>query len=499
MATTVSTLTIKTQEEIRDDYLRTYRNALIKRGIANPDVSAGTEIYQKATALAQQVWVATNGVPAAANAQMPDSALGDDLIRLAAIYKLSLRPAGPSSGPLILSATVNSVAIPQGAQLIDPSGLSYQVAVGGTYINGSTVFPIPIESVDPGETTNLAAGTVLRWVAPPPFVNPTAVVGAGGLTGGVDAEDIEGLRSRLLNKLQYPPNGVNWASTVEATEDSSTQVQKAFAYPACNGPSTEHIAVVREPTTFNKNRDVNNLILTGTITPAVVASFPEFVEVVVTTVQNYPVDVSFGLALPSSPKASPAGPGGGWVDGNPWPIPLAGTFAAVSTVTSTVDITVPATAQPIPGQTICWISPDDFVFRTAKIQGVVSGPPWRIQIDTQLISNNGVNVAVGDYIFPMAENMPTYVDAVFTGFANIGPYEKTLDASLLPRALRRPLATSSWFSQLQAPFLRRLVDAGEEVSDVSYLYKSATTPPLPASITDGPYVFVPRKLGFYPI
>src|SRR5262249_39520042 len=155
-----------------------------------------------------------------------------DLVRIAGLYKLSLRPAGPSSGALVLSATVSTpVAIPGGSQLIDTRGLVYKVADGGPYSNGAS---IPITSVDTGASTNLPAGSALRWVAPPPFVNTTALVGSGGLTGGVNAEDYEGLRSRLLERLQSPPNGVNWPAANKAAEDASTAVQKAFCYQAAN-------------------------------------------------------------------------------------------------------------------------------------------------------------------------------------------------------------------------------------------------------------------------
>ena len=504
MPTTVSGLKIKSQEQIRDDYLRNYRNALIKRGISNPDVSQGTEIYQKATALAILLYDASSGVPLAANAQMPDSALGDDLIRLASIYKLSLRPAGPSSGPLVLSATVDTpVAVPGGSQLLDPSGLSYQVATGGAYVNGDVDFPIPIVSVDPGDATNLAAGTVLRWVAPPPFVNPTATIGAGGLTGGANAEDIEGLRGRLLGKLQDPPNGVNWASVVETAEKSTAAVQKAFAYPGCNGPSTEHVAVVRAPTATNKNRDVDALIVSGTVVPYVTASYPEFVEVVTTTVQNYPVDVSFGVTIPDSLKASPSGPGGGWLDGNPAPVSSGTGYAAVSSAGSSTLIRVPSDVPPIAGGSVCWISTDDWVFRTSEIESVTEPVPgtgtFEITLKTPFTSNNGVDVAVGDWIFPAAVNMEIYVKAILSAFAGLGPYEKTNQAGVLPRALRRPRANKSWPSEMKAPVLRTLTDSGEEVQDTSFLYRSATTPPLPAAITDGPYCIVPRQIGVYPI
>ncbi|WP_437489483.1 baseplate J/gp47 family protein [Sorangium sp. So ce1014] len=497
MATTVESLRIKSLEDIRDDFLRTYRNSLIKRGIANPNVSEGTEIFLRATALAQQIYVASSNVPLAANAQMADTAQGDDLVRVARLYKLALRPAGPSSGPVVLDATVSTpIAIPTGAQFLDPAGLTYKVEVGGSYSDGDE---IPIASVDTGASTNLPAGTVLRWTAPPPFVQPIAVVGTGGLTGGVDAEDYEGLRARLLERLQSPPNGTNWPSITLAAEQASTAVQKAFAYSACNGPSTVHVAVVRAPTSTNKHRDVDALVLSGTIVPAVLAAFPEFVEVVVTTVQNQEVDLSMGLALPASPKASPAGPGGGWTDANPFPVRASPGYSAVLAVTNTTRFVVASDIPPIVGSQVCWLSRDDWTLRTAKVTSFMAAPNYDITIETPFVSTNGVSVAVGDYIFPAAENMPAYVAAVLDGFGKLGPYEKTNNASLLPCAYRRPLASSSWPAELKKSFLRNLSDAGDEVFDAQYLYQSSVTPPLPAAITDGPYIFVPRQIGFYPV
>lgn len=498
MATTLSTLQIKTQAQIRDDYLRTYRNSLIKRGIPDPNVSEGTEIHNRGTALAQQIYVASANVPVAADAQMPDSSQGDDLIRVAGIYKLALRPAGPSAGPLVLSATISDpIAIPGGAQLIDSAGLSYEVTDGGSFASG---VDIPINSIDTGQATNLPAGSVLRWVSPPPFCNTTALVGAGGLTQGADAETLEGLRVRLLERLQNPPNGTNWPSIVEAAEKASVAVQKAFAYQACNGPSTVHVAVVRAPTATNRNRDVDAVTLAGTIRPAVLAAFPEFVEVVVTTVVNYPVSLSLGLALPASPKASPAGPGGGWTDAQPFPFKASLGYSGATAVTSSTTLTVVSDLPPVVGSQVCWLSTDDWRLRTAKVTAFSGAAPnFNLTLDTPFVSVNGVVVAPGDFVFPNAERMAVYVQALLDGLARMGPGEKTNAAALLPRALRRPLASASWLSELRAPFLRNLTDAGEEVASTSYLYQSAVAPPLPVAIANPPKIITPLQIGFYPI
>jgi len=498
MTTTLEQLTIKTVEQIRDDYLRTYRNGLIKRGIVDPNVSEGTEVYTKATALAQQVYVASANVPAAANAQMPDSALGEDLSRGAAIYKLALRPAGPSAGPLVLAASVTSaIAIPAGAGLIDPNGLAYTVSIGGPYTSGQS---IPIASTDTGDATNLDAGTVLRWAAPPPYVNTTALVGAGGLTGGIDAEDVEGLRARLLERLQNPPNGTNWASVVAETEKSSTAVQKAFAYPACAGPSTVHVCALRAPTATNKGRDIDATTLAGTIAPAVLAAFPEFVEVLVTAGQNWPADLAIGLALPSSIKAIPAGPGGGWLDAQPFPVVASPGYSAVLAVTNSTAFTVPSDLPPGVGASLCWLSRDDWTLRTAKVVSFTGAGPYAIVVDSAFTSSNGVDIAPDDFVFPAAERMAVYVKAVLDGFAKLGPGEKTSNISLLPRAYRRPLVSQAWPSSLQRAFLRGLTDSGEEVVDVDYLFRSTTTPPVPSvTITAGPYIITPAQVGIYPL
>lgn len=493
MSTTVQSMKIKSQDEIRDDYLRTYRNALIRRGVADPRVDEGTEIHARATALAQQIYVASLNTPLAADAQMADSAVGEDLIRLARLRGLSLRSAGPSAGPIVLGATVDTtIPIPTGSQILDPTGALYEVAVGGSYLDGAAV---TVRSIDSGTAANLAAGTVLRWLAPPPYVLPTVEVGAGGLTGGADAEQEEGLRSRLLENLANPPNGSNWASANKAAEESSPAVQKAFCYPAANGPSTMHVAVCRAPTSTSKGRAVDALVLASAVAPGVSAAFPEYVEIVTTSVVDAPVDVSFGVALPASTKAG--GPGGGWLDADPFPQWPSTGYVAVSAVTSSTQITIPATRAPVVGSTLCWLSTIDWKLRTAKVTGYTAtfgGATYAITLDTPF-----TGVVAGDWIFPGAERMAKYVAAILAGFAKLGPGEKTSSAGLLPRAMRRPLATQAWPSTMVRPFLRALTDAGEEVGDADYLHRSQTVPPLPSLVTDAPRVLTPRRIGVYPI
>ena len=495
MAITAETLPIKSVDELRDDYLRTYRNALIARGITNPNVSAGTEIYQRATALAQQVYVSTSNASTAANAVMPDTAQGDDLIREAALWGLTLRGAGPSAGYVVFASTVAvPSAVPLGAELIDPSGLKHTVTVGGPYSNGDA---IPVESVDTGEGTNVDAGVALRWTAPPPFSQPTALVDVGGLTGGVDQEDLEDLRERFLDRLANPPLGANWAALNLVAEESSTAVQKSFCYPACNGPSTVHIAVVRRPTATNKNRDVAAVTVATKVTPAVVGAVFEYAESVVTTVTNFSVDVSIGLSIPAAKTAVPAGEGGGWLDGTPFPIDAVNGFVAVSAVSSSTEIEVSSDVAPVVGSRIAWISPSDWKYRQATVLSFTGVGPYVLTLDTPLVSDSGVVIAINDYVFPACEQGATYTAQLLEGFARLGPGQKTDIASLLPRALRRPTVTQSWPSDINRKLLK--VFTGTEVDGADFLYRSATSPSVPGSITDPPKIYVPRNLAFYPL
>lgn len=492
MASPIS-ITVKTAEEIRDDYLRTVKEGLINLGIQNPNVSEGTLDYIRGTALGQFGALLYQNVALKADAQMPDTAQGEDLIRLANIYNLSLRSAGPSSGPIVLDATVTTnILIPTGSQLIDDKGLSYEVAVGGSYSDGEE---IQIIAIDTGAATNLAVGVTLRWVSPPPFVSPTALVGSGGLIGGVDQETYEGLRTRILEKIRNPPGGGNWSQLNQTAEDSTVAVQKSFAFPAANGPATVHLAVVTAPTETDKTRDVNSVVLSTTVTPAVSAVVPEYFELLVTTVQNQSADVAINISIPSATTASPAGPGGGWINGTPWPTYAVLGYSAVTAVTSSTQFTIQCDSNPTANVTqICWLNPSNWTL----YRGVVTGFTGTSPSVTITVDEPFTGIAAGNFIFPDAELMQDYVNTLLDAFANLGPGQKTNLSGLLPRAFRRPLTTESWPSDLNDQVLRRLTDNNDTILSAGYNHRSTTTPSLPSLITDAPYILVPRNLSFYP-
>lgn len=516
MTVTIKSFATKTEREIHDDYLRTVRNGLIQQGIANPQLGPGSDEDNYATALAREIVPIYANSVITGDAQMADTAGGDpgvgqtvgaDLVRIMAIYGLAPRPAAPSSGYIVLAASA-STTITNGAQLTDASGLRYQVQLGGTFAPGADV---PIIAVDVGAATNHNPGDVLQWGTPPTYCQLKQLVAVGGLTGGSDAEDTETARGRLLDRLRNPPGSGNAAQIAKYAEDSTPIVQKAFVYPAVGGPSTCHVAVVGYPSDTNKSREIDATVMSGTVVPYLVGKVPEFTEFVpaagqgITTVIDQPVDIAIGLALPSAPTASPAGPGGGWIDGSPWPaISGVQTYANVTAIApgSTTQFTVNAPTAPQDGVShIAMVDTTTWKIVRAKVlshSGTAGA--YVITIDTPF-----VNVAaaaggdLGTLIFPDATNADVYVAALLQAMKLMGPGEKTANASVLGRAFRHPPPQATWPYSLDARLLKQIEDSGAEVLDTTYFFRGATTPTVPATIASPPSCFTPRRLGLYPI
>lgn len=494
-----SSITYKSAEESRDDVLRTIRNGLISRGVANPDVGDGSDYFLQASALGTELESLRAAAVANAESNMDDSATGEDLDRRLALRGMTRRPAGPSNGPIILTASTTTLVV-TGAQLKSTSGVTLYVTVGGSYANGAT---IPVQTLSTGLNTRLTAGTVLRWVSPPAYAASTATVGLGGITGGVDTEDDETARARLLDRLANPPGGAN-ASQVAGWAETVPEVQKAFPYPGCNGPSTCHVALVGYASVSTSRTRVITDAGLASASAAVIGEMPEFAEVVTTKTVDVPADVSLGVVIPKAVGGSSTG--GGWLDAIPWPAAqtvsttITGGFCNVSTVTSTTAITVQSLTLPstASGFSIAWVSPSDFKLYAAKVLSWTSTGvgPYAVSL---VLDTPFVGITTGCAIWPGAVNAQSYVTSVLGSFAGLGPGEKTSAPGLLPRALRRPYTYASWPSALGAQFLRALVESSTEVLDASWITPTtAPVPALPTLITDGPKVWTPRHIGIYP-
>lgn len=498
--------------DIVDNMLRVERNMLIDRGVPSPNLTHDSDYFIRATSLAQQLAIGYANTTIKADQQMPDSATGEDLARILAIYGLDKRPAQGSSGSVILNTSA-PVTIGIGAQLIDAAGNVFQVTTGGVYSNGSLV---PITGVSTGKGTNHAAGDVLQWIAPLGF-DPKALVATGGLIDGVNADDDEAARNRLLNYFRNPPTGGNATQIMQWAAQASAAVKGAYVYPALNGPGTWGVClagILTFDATLGWNRGLSGATVTA-VDAYLVARMPEhskaFVFSPLDTVSSSPcidTEISIGVSLPFPVTAN--GPGGGWTDATPWPaLNGSATRVYVSVATSSTDITLtsddsgttPSTLGLIAGSTtIAWFSSAQFAagqnpMVVATVLSIVSGTTGavRVTLDTPF-----TGVIAGDFVCPNAENIQVYVTAMLGSMELMGPGQWSTNPGVVPTANREPLVTVSNPSDLTSTLLRAISDSGEEVLDIAYLYRSVSTPGVPSdTTTKSPKILVPKRLGLF--
>lgn len=501
----LKTLVVKDATAIRGDLLRTIKNGLIGQGVADPNVGPTSDFYSTAEGLGNELAViGANGI-VATDAQMPDSAVGTDLTRITGIFNLSPQAAAGSLGGVVIESTAIA-PIATDAELTDKLGQRFKVSTGGNYANGATV---PIVAISVGESTNHDEGDVLTWASAPPFCSDKVAVAVGGLINGADAEDNEALRTRLFAKFQNPSGSANWSQVAETIEASTGSVQKGFTYPAVQGPSTCDVAATAAPTATNKSRVIASALMAGTVKPYTQGALPRFGELTVTTVADVNADVAFALSLPDAPTANPPGPGGGWLNGTPWPTPDGTTTfrCTITAITSTKVMTCDATTSPTAGVSrIAWLSPTDWTLYTAVVLGVTgTSGAYVITLDKPL-----VGITTGSYIWPECQNAQLYVDAVLAAFALMGPGEKTTNASALVRGFRHPSPATAWPYSLGPHLLHSLTEAQDEIAAAQFFHRTDGTttatgsagqvvPQTPATLASAPNIFVPRRIAFYRI
>ncbi|WP_088185826.1 baseplate J/gp47 family protein [Desulfosporosinus sp. FKA] len=162
---------------------------------------------------------------------------------------------------------------------------------------------------------NLAAGTQLQIVGLTPSGLQTITVGTSGLTGGVNKETDDELRTRYLFTIQNPTDG-GTPGDYQVWADKVTGVTNVSVFPLARGNGTVDVVVASDgipssnlvaqvQSVINANRPVgadaqakaptSNIInITGTITPATGYTFATLQPLVTQVIINYLNSVPIG-------------------------------------------------------------------------------------------------------------------------------------------------------------------------------------------------------------
>lgn len=117
-------------------------------------------------------------------------------------YGIARKDATYASGSASVSGTAGTI-IPSGQELTF-NDLSYTVITAISLTGG--VDEIDVISADKGLDYNRDTGDILTFTNPLPGVDTTATVLTPGITGGLDIEDAEDLRSRSLTRKRQAPH-----------------------------------------------------------------------------------------------------------------------------------------------------------------------------------------------------------------------------------------------------------------------------------------------------
>lgn len=79
-----------------------------------------------------------------------------------------------------------------------------------------------------GSSSNLAEGSKLTLLSPVTGIQVTLTVGAGGLSGGADRQDIDGLRARVLERLRKPPMGGSLSDYARWAKEAHPSVTRVW-------------------------------------------------------------------------------------------------------------------------------------------------------------------------------------------------------------------------------------------------------------------------------
>lgn len=175
----------------------------------------------------------------------PDTAAAETLARIATIWGVNRIAATFAGGDLTMTGT-NGAIIPAATRLQRGDGVEYTVAEEATIADGTAT--VAVDAALAGVAGNADAGAKVNLVSPIAGVQSAAVVAAGALTGGADAETDAALLARLLDRIRQPPHGGASFDYVKWTFAADARITRVWVYPLELGAGTVTIRFMMDDT-----------------------------------------------------------------------------------------------------------------------------------------------------------------------------------------------------------------------------------------------------------
>ncbi|WP_321933712.1 baseplate J/gp47 family protein [Burkholderia cenocepacia] len=225
--------TIKKLAEIRDDQLREIKNLL-----PDADVGSDSDFHVRASGVASAI----EGLYAYQQWQtkqiFPDTADPEFLLRHAALYRMSLKPAVSASGMLKVSGNVQA-RVPSGLQF-NLGAVSYTTTSGSTIgIDGTTV--VTASANVTGSTANITDPVAVQLMSVPAGIQTQALLLT--MSGGLETETYGQLLGRLLDRLRNPP-GAGKVSDYRRWALEVPGITAAFVFPHRTAVGRIDVAVI---------------------------------------------------------------------------------------------------------------------------------------------------------------------------------------------------------------------------------------------------------------
>jgi hypothetical protein len=397
-----------------------------------------------------------------------------------------------------------STTVPDGFARValDPANNRYQVLINGT-ADGSGVATLTLVGIDGGDETNIPAGTVLRWVDPPPGSAPEATV-AVSFRGGLDRETDADWAKRIFDRVRHKPASGNWAHVRSYARAASVSVEDAFVYPCAFYSGSELVVVTQKRgALLGPLARVPVFGVLAAVTQALVppgsALVPGRVHVVVVPPVPQASNVVLQLA---QPLGSPAG----WTDLEPFP-PVNGAAAVAITLVSTqLDFRItasgggllPGGASPVSDvHLMVWdTATSSFESLGGATVSDLGGGVYRVI----LLTAPDHTLTVGDWISPDMTRRDVLAAAVSTYFDELGPGEVVNLATdeRGSRAYRNPVPSEEYPQRAGQGIVTIVTEAlGTPVADAALASVSVTSPALPLDPVLGPSLLVAGKFAVY--